>query len=79
MPSAAPYRIEVVQPDAGLADGERVGGRRHLPGGHKGLEVGDGGDGEVNVVSPAGHHRIPLDASVPSGLKEAEVVLAHLI
>ena len=79
MPSTAPYRIQVVQPDARLADGEGVGGRRHLSGGHKRLEIGDGGNGEVNVVSPAGHHRIPLDTSVPSGLKEAEVMLAHLV
>jgi len=79
MPSAAPDGIKVVQPDAGLADGERVGGRRHLSGSDKGLEVGNGSDSEVNIVSPAGHHRIPLDASVPPALKEAQVVLTHLI
>ncbi len=31
MPPAAAYGIQVVQSDAGLADGEGIGGRRHLP------------------------------------------------
>jgi hypothetical protein len=79
MPATPAYRIKVIQPDAGLADGERVGGRRHLPGGDKRLKIGNRGDGEVDIVSPASHHRIPLDAGVAAGLEEAEIVLAHLI
>ena len=79
MPSAPSYGIQVVQPDAWLADGERVGRRRHLPGGDKRLEIGDRGDSQVNVVSPSSHNRIPLDPGMAAGLKEAQVVLTHFI
>ena len=79
MASAAPYGIEVVQADTGLADGQGVRWRRHLSRGHKRLKVGDRGDCQIDVVTPAGHHRIPLDARVASCFEETEVVLAHLV
>ena len=79
MPTAAPYGIQVVQPDAGLADGEGIGGRRNLPRGDKGLKIGDRGDGKVDIVPPAGHHRVSFDARVSPSLEEAQVVLAHFI
>jgi len=79
MPTAPPYGIQVVQTDAGLADGEGIGGRRNLPRGDEGLKIGDGGDGKVDIVPPAGDHWISLDAGVSPSLEEAQVVLAHFI
>ena len=79
MPPAPPHRVQVIQPDAGLADGQGVGRRRHLPGGHKRLEISDGGDGQIDVIPPPGRHRIPLDPGMAPGLEKAQVVLAHFV
>ena len=79
MPAAAAYRIQIVQPDAGLADGQGIGRRRNQAGGHEGLEVGDRCDCEINIVTPTGNHWISGNSSVALGLEVAQIVLSHLV
>ena len=72
-------RVQVVEAYAGLRDGERVGRRRGHPARHERLEVRNRGDGEVDVVPPAGRDGVPVDPGVVVPLEEREVGLAHLV
>jgi hypothetical protein len=73
------HGIQVVQSDAWLADGQGIGRRGNLAGGHKRLEVSNRCNREIDVISPPGYHRIPGYARVAKRLEVAQVVLAHLV
>jgi len=79
MAPAAPYGIEVVQANTGLADGQGIRWRRHLSRGHKRLKVGDGGDCQIDVVTQRATTGYLLMRVWPRDWKETEVVLAHLV
>ena len=77
VPAGFSYGVEVIEPDARLGDGERVCRRRDNAACHKRLEIRNRGDGEVDIVPPAGHDRVTFDPRVPLLLKKGEVGLAH--
>ena len=79
VPPGLPDRVKVIEPDAGLGDGERVRGRRDDAGGHERLEISDGCDGEIDIVPPACGHRVALDAGMPVLFKKGKVGFAHLV
>jgi hypothetical protein len=79
MPSGPTHGIQVVETDAGLADCERIRGWRDLPRCDEGLEIGDGGNRQVNIIPPAGNDRISGNARVSSRLEVVQVVLSHLV
>jgi len=72
-----PDEVDVLEPDAGLADDEGVGRRREDPLRHVGLEVDDAGDGHHQVVPPAGDDGIGADPLVAPLLEEGEESLPH--
>ena len=43
------------------------------------LEVGDGSDGQLNVITPAGDHRVGFDPSVSMRLEIGEEGLPHAV
>lgn len=79
MPATSAHGIQIVQPDAWLADSQWIGWRRNLTRGHERLEISDRCNGEINVVTPSGNHRISGYARVASGLEVAQIVLPHLV
>jgi len=79
MAAGTAHGIQIIQSDAGLADGQGIRWRRDETAGHKWLEVGDGGDCQVDVVSPAGYHWIAGDPGVAAGLEVAQIMLTHLV
>jgi hypothetical protein len=79
MASGSSDRVEIIQPDTRLGDRERVGGRRHLSGCDKWLEIRNGCDCQVDIVSPPGSNRISLNPGVSVLFKKREKCLPHFI
>ena len=75
--SGTAYCGHVSQSDAGLADAQRVCWRGHLAAGHVWLEVGNTGNGEVDVITPPSDNWVRLDAGVTAFLKESQEGFPH--
>jgi len=75
-----PDVVDVLHPDAGLADRQWVGRRRRLAAGDEWLEIVDRSLCQEHVVPPAvGGHGIWIDAFVAVILEVREERLAHLL
>jgi hypothetical protein len=79
VPAGGPHVVDVLHPDARLADGEGVGRRRRRARCDQRLEVIDRGLGQEDVVAPAVRgDRIRVDALVAVVFEKREERLAHL-
>ena len=76
---AAADRLQVVEPDAGLRNRERISGRPRQSRSHVRLEDSDGCNRQVDIVAPARHHRRTLDPRVVPRFEEGEKRFAHQI
>ena len=69
--------VNIGQANARLGDGQWIGGRLNGTGGHVGLEISDGSDGEVNVVAPTSENRVGVDTDVFFPFKKTKKRLSH--
>ena len=71
--------VNVGQANARLGDDQWIGGRLNGTGGHVGLEISDGSDGEVNVVAPTSENRVGVDTDVFFPFKKTKKRLSHRV
>ncbi len=77
-PGGVTCEVDVLEPDARLADDEGVPRRGYDAIGDVGLEVDDAGDGDHEVVPPPGNDGVWTNPEVPPILEEREELLPHL-
>jgi len=78
VPPGAPDVVDVLQPDAGLADDERVRRRGHLATSHPRLKVRDRGYRQEDIISPPSDYRIAIDHRVAALLEKPQERVLHL-
>jgi len=79
MPTTSPDRFKILKPDTGLRDDQRVRGWRDLPRSDEGLEIRNGGNRQIDIVTPPCYHGIAAQPGMRMLLEEPQEVLPYLI
>ena len=77
MSAGSAHVVKIVQSYAGLGDRQRVCRRGAYAARYERLEVCDGGDGKIDVVTPSCGYRVSADPRVAMSLEEGEICLPH--